>query len=62
MHIPDPTPDNHIVTTFEPRGAGTLLSVRMTLPDAEARQAMLDFGAVEGLEASYVKLEEMTAG
>ena len=57
MHLPDPTPDNHIVTTFESDGDGTILTVRMTLPDAETRQAMLDFGAVEGMEASYARLE-----
>ncbi len=62
MHLPDPTPDNHIVTTFETDGEGTLLTVRMTLPDAEARQAMLDFGAVEGMEASYARLEGLHAG
>ncbi len=59
MHLPDPTPDNHIVTTFETEGDGTLLTVRMTLPDAEARQAMLDFGAVEGMEVSYARLERI---
>ena len=62
MHLPDPTPDNHIVTTFETDGDGTLLTVRMTLPDAESRQAMLDFGAVEGMEASYDRLEGLDVG
>ena len=32
MHLPDPTPDNHVETTFEPDGAGTLMTMRMTLP------------------------------
>lgn len=61
MHLPDPTPDNHIVTTLEADGDGTLLTVRMTLPDAEARQAMLDFGAVEGMEASYARIDGLAA-
>ena len=48
------------VTTFEADEDGTLLTVRMTLPDAETRQAMLDFGMVDGMEASYARLEGLT--
>ena len=58
MHIPDPTPDNHIVTTFAPSGEGTLLTLRMTLPDAGSRQQMLDMGVADGMEESYAKLDE----
>lgn len=57
MHLPDPTPDNHVVTTFEPDGTGTLMTMRMTLPDAEARAAMLASGMEYGMEAGYVRLE-----
>lgn len=60
MHLPDPTPDNHVVTTFEPDGAGTLLTLRMTLPDAAARTAMLSTGMERGMEASYARLEAMS--
>lgn len=59
MHLPDPTPDNHVETTFEPDGEGTLLTLRMTLPDAETRKAMLATGMEEGMEASYARMEEM---
>jgi len=59
MHLPDPTPDNHVETTFEPDGAGTLMTMRMTLPDAETRAAMLSSGMEQGMEASYVRLENM---
>ena len=59
MFLPDPTPDNHVETHFEPDGAGTLLTMRMTLPDAETRTAMLATGMEEGMEASYVRLETM---
>jgi uncharacterized protein YndB with AHSA1/START domain len=59
MHLPDPTPDNHIVSTFERDGSGTLLSMRMTLPDAATRAAMLSTGIEHGMEASYVRLEAM---
>ena len=57
MHLPDPTPDNHIETRFQPEGDGTLLVMRMTLPNAEARAAMLATGMDEGMEASYARLE-----
>jgi uncharacterized protein YndB with AHSA1/START domain len=59
MHIPDPTPDNHVETTFEPDGAGTLMTMRMTLPNAATRAAMLASGMEHGLEASYVRLESV---
>lgn len=57
MHLPDPTPDNHVETTFEADGNGTLMRMRMTLPDAKTREAMLATGMEHGMEASYVRLE-----
>lgn len=57
MHLPDPTPDNHVETRFEPDGDGTLLIMRMTLPDATVREQMLATGMEHGMEASYVRLE-----
>ena len=62
MHLPDPTPDNHVVTTFEPDGKGTLMTMRMTLPNAEVRAAMLASGMEHGMEASYVRLESEIFG
>jgi len=59
MHLPDPTPDNHIETTFEANGTGTLMTMRMTLPNAETRAAMLASGMEKGMEASYGRLETM---
>jgi uncharacterized protein YndB with AHSA1/START domain len=59
MHLPDPTPDNHVVTQFEADGDGTLMTMRMTLPDSETRAAMLASGMEQGMEASYVRLEEL---
>ena len=59
MHLPDPTPDNHIVTTFEKEGSGTLMTMRMTLPDAASRAAMLATGMEHGMEASYVRLDAL---
>jgi len=57
MHLPDTTPDNHIETRFEPDGDGTLMTMRMTLPSAEARAAVLASGMDRGMEASYARLE-----
>ena len=59
MFLPDPTPDNHIETRFEKDGAGTLMTMRMTLPDAETRARMLATGIEHGMEASYARLEEL---
>lgn len=60
MHLPDPTPDNHIVTTFTAEGSGTLMTMRMTLPDAATRRAMLETGMDQGMEASYERLERIS--
>jgi uncharacterized protein YndB with AHSA1/START domain len=59
MHLPDATPDNHIETRFEADGTGTLMTMRMTLPDAQTRAAMLATGMEGGMEASYLRLEGM---
>ncbi|MBB4063579.1 SRPBCC domain-containing protein [Gellertiella hungarica] len=57
MFLPDPTPDNHVETTFEADGGGTLMTLRMTLPDAATVEAMLATGMEHGMEASYKRLE-----
>lgn len=59
MHLPDPTPDNNITTTFAADGTGTLMTMRMTLPSPEVRAAMLATGMEHGMEASFVRLETM---
>jgi uncharacterized protein YndB with AHSA1/START domain len=61
MHLPDPTPDNHVVTTFEKDGTGTLMTMRMTLPDAATRKAMLESGMEHGMEVGYERLEKILA-
>jgi uncharacterized protein YndB with AHSA1/START domain len=61
MHLPDPTPDNHVTTTFAKEGTGTLMTMRMSLPDAATRTAMLQSGMEHGMEAGYVRLEGMLA-
>jgi hypothetical protein len=59
MHLPDPTPDNRVETRFDPDGKGTLMTMRVTLPNDQARAAMLASGMEHGMEASYVRLEGM---
>jgi uncharacterized protein YndB with AHSA1/START domain len=59
MHLPDPTPDNHVETRFEPDGTGTRMTMRMTLPDEATRAAMLASGMDRGMEASYARFERM---
>jgi uncharacterized protein YndB with AHSA1/START domain len=59
MHLPDPTPDNHIETRFDGEYAGTLMTMRMTLPDAATRAKMLATGIERGMEASFRRLESM---
>ena len=60
IHMPDPTPDNRIETTFTAEGRGTLMVVRMSLPDAATRKAMLATGMEHGMEASYARLERLS--
>ena len=60
MHLPDPTPDNHVETRFAPDGSGTVMTMRMTLPDAETRAAMLATGMERGMEDSYARLDRMS--
>jgi uncharacterized protein YndB with AHSA1/START domain len=57
MHLPDATPDNHVETRFEADGTGTLMTMRMTLPDGATRKQMLATGMEGGMEASYARLE-----
>ena len=59
MFLPDATPDNHVETRFDADGTGTLMTIRMTLPDAKTRAAMLSTGMETGMDASYVRLEGM---
>jgi uncharacterized protein YndB with AHSA1/START domain len=59
MHLPDPTPDNRIETRFEADGNGTLMTMRMTLPNEKARATMLATGMEHGMETSYIRLEKM---
>jgi uncharacterized protein YndB with AHSA1/START domain len=60
MHMPDPTADNHVETTFVKQGSGTIMTMRMTLPSSETRAAMLATGMEHGMEASYARLERMS--
>lgn len=61
MHLPDPTPDNHVETRFEAVDGGTLMTMRMTLPNAETRTMMLASGMDQGMEVSYQRMESLLA-
>ena len=61
MHLPDPTPDNHVESIFEAKDNGTVMTMRMTLPDAETRKQMLATGMEHGMESGYQRLETMFA-
>ena len=60
MHIGEgvgPTPYTRIETWFDAEGKGTLMRMRMRLPDEKTRAMMLATGMEKGMEASYVRLE-----
>lgn len=59
MHLPHTTPDNHVETRFVSDGAGTLMTMRMTLPDVPTRDMMLASGMAGGMEASYARLDHL---
>lgn len=61
MHLPDPTPDNHITSTFAPDGTGTLLTLVMRLDTPEALEAMLATGMTDGMEITYARIDELEA-
>lgn len=44
-------------TTFEARGDQTLVTLRLTFPTAEARNATLKYGAVEGGKQTLARLD-----
>ncbi|SMY08284.1 SRPBCC domain-containing protein [Flavimaricola marinus] len=60
MHMPDPSPENEVLTEFTAtEDSGTLVVVTMTLPTPEDRAAMLASGMEDGMEASYAKLDAL---
>jgi uncharacterized protein YndB with AHSA1/START domain len=61
MFLPEQTPDNHVETKFVQEGDGTLMTMRMTLPDSETRRLMLASGMEGGMETSYARLERLHA-
>lgn len=59
LPTPEPTPENHVDTRFDPEGTGTAMTVTMTLASAGDRAAILASGMTEGLEDSYARLETL---
>ena len=54
MHLPDPTPDNHVEMRFDADGLGTPMTMRTTLPNAQTRTRMLAIEMEHGMDAGYV--------
>lgn len=59
MHLPDPAPESRTETTFVADGDGTIMTLRMTLPDAQTPADTLATGMASGMETSYARLEGM---
>ena len=59
MLLPERTPDNALETLFEPVDEGTRLTIHMSLPNAEARAAMLETGMMDGMEMAYASLDAL---
>ncbi len=59
MHLPDPTPDNHIESTFAPDGNGTLLTLVMRMDSPEAMEAMIATGMTDGMETTYARIDTL---
>jgi len=55
--IPDDAPGTVNELTLTPVQGGTLLGIVITYPDAETRDIVLGTGMVNGMEASYARLE-----
>lgn len=56
------TVEYRVETLFGADGDGTILSVRMTMPDEATRQSMLETGMEHGMEASYQRVDPLLAG
>lgn len=59
MFLPDPTPDNQVETSFTAKDGGTLMVMRMSLPDAATRDAMMATGMTDGMSMCYDLLETL---
>jgi uncharacterized protein YndB with AHSA1/START domain len=59
MHMPDPTPEDRVETRFDADGNGTLMTMTMTVDDAATMDAMIATGMTDGMEVSYVRLDQL---
>lgn len=57
--IPDDAPGTTNELTLTPVDRGTLLSIVVTYPDTETRDAVLGTGMVDGMETSYARMESL---
>ena len=63
MHLPDPTPENRVETTFAPDGPGanpgTLMTMVMEVAEAATMEAMVATGMTNGMEMGYARIDAM---
>jgi uncharacterized protein YndB with AHSA1/START domain len=57
MFLPHQTPDSRVETSFTREGPGTLLTMRIAVPDSHTLAAMLASGMERGMEAGYRRFE-----
>lgn len=57
MQFDQNTVEYRVETRFEADEGGTLLTVRMMMPDAATLQTMLESGMEHGMEASYARVD-----
>lgn len=62
MQLDGKTVEYRVETRFEADGEGTLLTMRLMMPDAATRQVMLDTGMEHGMEASYARIDPLFSG
>lgn len=55
--LEDDMPGTRITTTFEPEDGGTLMTLVITYPSAEAREAALATGMTGGMDLSYSRID-----
>lgn len=61
MFLPERTPYSKVETLFQAQDGGTGLVLTISLPDAEARAAMLQTGMTDGMEMTYARLDALLA-
>ena len=59
MHLPEVTPDAHVVTEFSARPHGTHMKMRIRAPDLATGSGMVVTGMTDRMAASCLRLDEI---